>query len=684
MQHRQCVLLEGELAWHQRAVAELLHPFDSDRVLCCTTQLELAFPSLPIKQVKHRLGHEYDAVVVDGLLGIDPDSLGIVMGTIRAGGVLVLCLPERSDQDSLWHRRFRCTAAAFVSSSEYFHHILVDDVLPDIAPPLSTHNGLDVEMTGDQKMALAAIMKVVHGHRRRPLVISADRGRGKSAVLGMAAAQLVLAGKQRIVVTAPSLAISDMVFKHAALLLSESEVSKGLIESEQFEIRFVAPDVLCESAVTADLVLVDEAAAIPNPLLEQILKRYSRLVFSTTLHGYEGTGRGFEVRFQTVLDQMAPGWQQCELKRAIRWRDDDVLETFSFEALLLDAAPTESASLLEASTENVTLSVIEQTELVEQETDLRALFGLMVLAHYRTRPSDLKMLLDQSGVRLYVLRYKDMIIGSAWLVDEGLLSSELAMAVYQGQRRLKGHLLPQSLLSHMGIATAGDYRYRRILRIAIHPSLQNRGLASAVIKRIVDDCQQDQIDVLGASFGVDEHLSHFWRTNGFLPVRLGLQRDEVTGHQALIVLQACSSQGEAIVDVAKDVFDVQWLDLVTIRFDQLATELVVALAQQIASEPLVLSDWQQQELMRFCQGETDMHTAQWVIVQFVRNRVRAPVFLALHPDQQTLLVKWCIQQQSPGEIAGCLGLAGQAAVQQLLRTAVMNLLLESDLKTARV
>ena len=46
--------------------------------------------------------------------------------------------------------------------------------------------------TADQQRAVDAVVRVVTGHRRRPVVLTSDRGRGKSAAFGIAAAQLTI------------------------------------------------------------------------------------------------------------------------------------------------------------------------------------------------------------------------------------------------------------------------------------------------------------------------------------------------------------------------------------------------------------------------------------------------------------------------------------------------------------
>lgn len=56
---------------------------------------------------------------------------------------------------------------------------------------------------------------------------------------------------------------------------------------------FMAPDALLASGARADWLVVDEAAAIPAPLLLQLVSRFPRILLTTTVQGYEGTGRGF-------------------------------------------------------------------------------------------------------------------------------------------------------------------------------------------------------------------------------------------------------------------------------------------------------------------------------------------------------------------------------------------------------
>ena len=81
-------------------------------------------------------------------------------------------------------------------------------------------------------------------------------------------------------------------------------------------------------------LLVDEAAMIPLPLLQEYSRYFQHIVFSTTIHSYEGTGRGFELKFKRKIHRT---FQHFELKQPLRWQENDPLEHFIDDLLLLNA-----------------------------------------------------------------------------------------------------------------------------------------------------------------------------------------------------------------------------------------------------------------------------------------------------------------------------------------------------------
>ena len=141
--------------------------------------------------------------------------------------------------------------------------------------------------------------------------VTAARGRGKSALAG----QLISRIAGSAIVTAPAKAATDVLAQFAG---------------EKF--RFIAPDALLASDEQADWLVVDEAAAIPAPLLHQLVSRFPRTLLTTTVQGYEGTGRGFLLKFCARF----PHLHRFELQQPIRWAQGCPLEKMVSEALVFD------------------------------------------------------------------------------------------------------------------------------------------------------------------------------------------------------------------------------------------------------------------------------------------------------------------------------------------------------------
>ena len=164
MQHRQCVILQGDADWCRASSQELLANFDNSHIISVSNHANDVVFTLPQKQAHQQLGKEFDAVVFDALDEFNPDSFGAIVGTIKAGGVLILLLPEQT-ADSLWLSRFSQISSEFSQHHEYFQIIQQDTVLPNLSQPIAKEETFNA--TSDQQGAINAILKVVHGHRRR-------------------------------------------------------------------------------------------------------------------------------------------------------------------------------------------------------------------------------------------------------------------------------------------------------------------------------------------------------------------------------------------------------------------------------------------------------------------------------------------------------------------------------------
>lgn len=563
--------------------------------------LESAIPSLAHARVRSRLGAEHDLVVFDVVgsgNGFDPDAFGAVSGTVVAGGWLVLLTPAhwlqpepgawRADADyrrlAHWPHEIDTLDARYLA--RLARHLRgfsalsrwsaggterpIAPVLPTLSEPAeSTPGAVDPDcLTADQADAVARLVRL---RRRRPLVLVADRGRGKSAALGIAAARRLQqglgGGESRLWVTSPSPASVESLFERLAALLPA-----GSREENRFDItlgrracrvEWLPPEAVLPALDSGEVdprspptLWVDEAASIPTARLALWLRRFPRLAFATTVHGYEGTGRGFEVRLRERLDRWTPDWRRLHLNTPVRWNAGDPLETLTRRLLCLDADITEptrvEAALEEAA---VDYAWLDRAALAEDDTWLTQVFGLLVQAHYRTAPSDLRQLLDGPDLRLLAARVDGIVIGLCAVQQEGGFGSDLADAIHLGRRRPRGHLLAQSLATHGGFVEAARARWWRVMRIAVHPAARRRGIGAALVERVASAAREHAVERLGASFGAEPALVRFWREQGFHSLRIGLTREPASGEPALMMGRGLTPNARRMIAEMADVFE---------------------------------------------------------------------------------------------------------------------------------
>ena len=656
--HRRIIHLCGDLDWCYQQATTIIHAAHLPYFWCGPGPVEIN--TVSYKQI---LGQETSLLLINANPTFDPNMFAASEGTLRGGGLLILMSPKFIVSEDIYYHYI-------ISQLNVFNVITIqqDQPLPLLNDdsPLSNDNPLKLN-TSEQQIAIEAIIKTMTGHRRRPLVLTANRGRGKSAALGIASAQLIQSGLNTILVCAPKKSATSTLFKHASLALTNSSTDQFSIDTEQGCIRFIAPDALLANLPKCDFLIIDEAAALPVPMLETLTRHYSRLVFSTTTHGYEGSGRGFTLRFQQYLKDICPQYRQCHLHQPIRWADNDPVETFTLESLCLTESPYETPSYNAAL--ETQFEWLNTEQLIKSTALLREVFSLLVIAHYQTKPSDLAALLNDNSLNIFVIKQNKRVLGVALINDEGGFSLETSKQVWQGNRRLQGNLVAQSLTFHCAQKEAATLRYARIQRIAIHPRLQHQGLGKKFIHHIKEWASGKRFDHLCASFGATTELYTFWQQLSFTTLRIGLSKDKSSGTHSVIMNYPISDIGNNLHNKIQQQFQNQFEVQLCRYLQDIDPLLVLNLLTEFNKQTFIAS-----ELDSYVTGHLPYEFAEPALIKFLLTSE----LKTLGKMEQCLTIQKILQNNSWAEVCKKNKLTGKKQAQALLKSAITQLLKEDN------
>jgi tRNA(Met) cytidine acetyltransferase len=634
---RRMIVITGSPAWCSSHIAELIHQqrlpdsllvSDAPDASLSTLSAQL-LQTLPAIKLQQLLGQEFGTVIWDGFTSLNPDALGIASGLLRGGGLFFLLLPDFAkliskgdpdylrmcpDEDTL-HLCHTFFLQRLVSHLQADPDILIYrqnqdplyqqeqnsgalaadiqaliDALPVSGPPRLP--------TADQQQALAAIRKVAKGHRYRPLVLQADRGRGKSSVLGIAAARLVIEDQFTIAITAPDRQTCLAAFRHYRQAVESQFHSPQQIDLALSAFRFIPIDQLAAQRAQFQLIMIDEAAALPGPLLKTLLEQHPRLVFATTLQGYEGHGQGFAIRFRQVLDCLTPEWKTLSLTTPVRWHSHDPLEQWFFRFLLLNAS-TQRASVLTghatATCAETHIHWLDQQQLADNQALFTSVFSLLVGAHYQTKPSDIRLILDHPHIHIAIaspsasLEAETLplqVAGVLLVMQEGGLPAAAAADLIAGIRRPRGHLFAQAMCAITGCDEFLRQRSWRITRIAVCMDWRNKGIGTALLSAAHARANALQIDSLSTSFGLRPDLLAFWCHNDFDIVKLGLHADGASGTQSIMLMSPISESAKRLCHQAHQDFCRQFLFNLPRLHKHLEVSLCLAVLQQLQANYL--------------------------------------------------------------------------------------------------
>ncbi|BFG01397.1 RNA cytidine acetyltransferase [Drosophila madeirensis] len=616
------------------------------------------------------LGRTYGVCVLQDFEALTPNLLARTVETVEGGGLIILLLKSLQSLKQLYtmsmdvHKRFRTEAHQTVtcrfnerlilSLADCKRCLVVNDdltVLPlssktiNVEPvnPASAGRSenesslrelkeslLNVQPAGalvnlcktyDQANAVAQFIEaLVDKQLKPPMSLTAARGRGKSAALGLSIAAAVAFGYVNVYVTSPHpenlITLFEFVLKgfdaleyqeHADYTIIRStnaDYKKAIIRinitrSSRQTIQYIAPsDTHLLNA--ADLLLIDEAAAIPLPLVKKMIGPY--LVFmASTINGYEGTGRSLSLKLISQLQKENNARPPLKLDESIRYQENDDIERWLINLLCLDASTVPSISSGCPTPDACELYYIDRDALFSYhkaaESFLHRLVSIYVSSHYKNTPNDLQMMSDAPAHHLFCLlgpvqrldQLPEILVVIQVSLEGQISSKSISESLGRG-KKAAGDLIPWNIAEQYGDVDFPKLCGVRIVRVATHPNYQRMGYGKRAIQLLkdyyagkhtnldlsgstafkaggqngIEEVEEEQlsllkeqirprkniptllqrlhertpepVDYIGTSYGLTPELLKFWKAAGFVPVYLSQKANELTAEHSCIML----------------------------------------------------------------------------------------------------------------------------------------------------
>ncbi|KAJ3931785.1 MAG: GNAT acetyltransferase 2-domain-containing protein [Lentinula lateritia] len=400
----------------------------------------------------------------------------------------------------------------------------------------------------------------------------APRGRGKSSALGLALAAAVHAGYANIFLTSPApenlQTAWEFLFKGLDALGWEEHLDYDILQATHDLSSFGnGVDEAAESNPTlgkgdggkkpivrvnifrnpthrqtiqyidprdahvlgqAELLIIDEAAAIPLPVVRNLLGPAMAkgsasaggyaVWLASTVNGYEGTGRSLSLKLiQQLRDNSSSGpptkadsgkgnssngnrtLNEVKLSTPIRYAPGDEVEKWLNTLLCLDVSSSSAPSPFSTLPHPTlcTLYHIDRDTLFSfhpaSEAFLQRIMSLYVASHYKNQPNDLQLMSDAPGHELYVLlppinaenkEEADILphpLAVIQIAFEGRISRESVLSSLSRGLRAGGDLIPWLITQQYQETKFAELSGARIVRVAVGEGVGGMGYGSRAI-----------------------------------------------------------------------------------------------------------------------------------------------------------------------------------------------------------
>lgn len=565
-------------------------------------------------QISALLGQEHQIVAHALNDPMDAGLLAALAGTLTQRGTLLLALPQRTEisdntealedlKTSHFNARFKkLLYEAEKDHPEQFALVHVSEDAPDwtgLSPTAVKTTGNEFaphpakSALEEQDRLLAQAYDHLTYSDRACISIVGKRGRGKTSLLARIANR-IHASSGTYCVTA---------------------LNKTALRSFHRQTDHTSTPYFQTAAAIPlkgdQVVLVDEAANLPVQVLHELLLKHDKLVFCTTVDGYESAGRAFQNRFSKQLREAFNNPLFLSPIHPWRWYENDPLENFMDKVVLNSSQKEhweEDISQPDPSTfedGGVRIVQIQQSMLASSEGLLENVYGLLRDTHYQTNVKDLQHLLDGPDIQIWALKTANTtdFIAVAIVSMEPAIDSSLHTAIVNKQRRLPHHLLAQLLAQCANNSLPLSKRLARVTRISVHENFRRIGLGSRLLKAIEQHLlspvnSDNRVDAVGASFAKDPVSVKFWQNNGYKEFHEGFRKNPRTALPSSAVLKSNRDDVNTVLQTAIDIYDDN--QLWRKRFEN-------AVQQPVEPLPEYVPDSDQRLLNQFIKGHRSAH-----------------------------------------------------------------------------
>lgn len=663
---RKLLCVQGDIEWCDEIAGTIQKNYNlsNEQNYIAISDRQLGFLSVAYSKVETLLGRETSLVIVDLFEGINPDVLCIASGLLKQGGLLLL-LSDKAENwspDNDKFGRWQNDTKSIPNFIHYYFNELVqypeacvflkqDEALPRLKKnrPAEVITILEGK-TQDQIDILNRLEGWLADQVQSVMLLKADRGRGKSTCLGFIAQALKSRPGMKLIVSA------------------YSKLSVSILLQQAGDVEFIAPDQLIKEKPQADVLIIDEAAMLPFPMLQQLVDRYKKVVMATTTGGYEGTGQGFMHRFLSKLP--ADKLLSLNIGHPVRWTSMDYLESCLNSVLQLK--PKLYCITQQTAKSDISYRIVDIKGCTDTALLIKA-YELMASVHYRTRPSDLRMLMDNPDLSLVLAEVGDQLLGILVLNREGGFETDLCEQVYLGKRRPKGHLLAQMLTAQASVKNFASFSGMRIQRIAVNPSIRRRGIGARLIELASEYARDQQYDYIGASFAFDAEISQFWCSCQFSLVHISFSQGKSSGNHSVAVLKPLTSPLKIVKGQLQTRLQKQLPVWLTHYLSNMDTQTIVALLRYGGFESSQ-GELDKAEIEAFVSGfkgfELSYASLQLAVMELIAKSAEG---VEVHDwlVEKAILNKPWVELSGHDNIEGRF--VGRKKSQQKLRTLILNL-----------